>query len=107
MEKSKKTLFKDAYIGDIIIMRSVTCFLSIFKSCKSGVSMVKRVLSKNMLFVLVFFTFSVPASDELTYAYNTESEDNTSYTGKVAIENPNTSYTWNGSYFAVRDISNQ
>ena len=66
--------------------------------------MVKRVLSKNMLFVLVFFTFSVPASDELTYAYNTESEDNTSYTGKVAIENPNTSYTWNGSYFAVRDI---
>ncbi len=66
--------------------------------------MVKRVLLKNLLLLLVFLTFSLLASDELKYTYNTESEDNTSYTGKIAIENPNTAYTWNGSFFAVRDI---
>lgn len=63
--------------------------------------MIKRVLPKFITLLFLFLSFSLLASDELTFDYNTEAEDATSYVGKLVISNPNTSYTWNGSFFAV------
>ncbi len=42
------------------------------------------------------------ALDELRTTYTTTSEDNASFTGKITLENPNNSYVWNGTYFAIR-----
>ncbi len=33
------------------------------------------------------------------------SETSTSYQGKITLANPNTSYVWNGTYFAIRNIT--
>lgn len=41
----------------------------------------------------------------MSIVYSTISEDSTSYTGKLVISNPNTSYTWNGTYFAIWSIA--
>jgi len=42
--------------------------------------------------------------DELKITYTTVSEDINSFTGKLVLENPNTSYVWNGTCFAVRSV---
>jgi chitodextrinase len=42
--------------------------------------------------------------DELRITYTTTSEDDASFTGKIALENPNNSYVWNGTYFAIRSV---
>jgi hypothetical protein len=46
-------------------------------------------------------TPSSNGNDQLKFTYNTASETATTYTGHLLVGNPNASYVWNGSYFAI------
>jgi len=44
------------------------------------------------------------STDELAYVYATTTETATTYSGIIAVSNPNTSYAWNGSFFDISAV---
>ncbi len=50
---------------------------------------------------------SSTATDELRFTYTTTSDSSSSFTGRIVVANPNASYVWNGSFFAVWNIQFQ
>jgi hypothetical protein len=43
-------------------------------------------------------------TDELTYLYTTTTENATSFSGTIAVANPNNAYAWNGSFFDINAV---
>jgi len=50
-------------------------------------------------------TPSPSSGGELAISFSLLSEDATSYQGKITFANPNTSYVWNGTYFAIWNVT--
>jgi chitodextrinase len=46
-------------------------------------------------------------ADQLRFRYTTTTDSGATFTGHLLIDNPNATYVWNGSFFAVRNVQFQ
>jgi chitodextrinase len=50
---------------------------------------------------------SASGPDQLQFTYTTTADNGATFTGHLLIGNPNSTYAWNGSFFAVRNVQFQ